>query len=106
MANGPDLNPFPGVIAFPIAINSAVSGPKIFDITTATTQAGIIQRPAFCFAKVLGPTPTTTYERTTMAATAINIAKAIGSNKTIKDCATITVAVNSDAFLTNKITFK
>ena len=106
MAKGPVLKPFPGVIALPIAIKRVVIGPSIFARITAAILAGTIHAPACCFPSVLGPTPTTTNERTSIAPTETLIASANESNKSMSASATITVAVNSAAFLTNKTTFK
>lgn len=81
-------------------------GPRTFDIITATKHAGTIHLPAFCFAKVRGPTPTTTYESTNITPTAADSPAKIESNKRTNDSATITVAVSSHALRTKRTTFK
>ncbi|CAB4598537.1 unannotated protein [freshwater metagenome] len=103
---GPDLNPFPGVMAFPIPIRSVVSGPNNFDNKTADVIAGRAHLIACCLPNVRGPTPTTTYEIATIKEIAPNKANALLEFCSTKKVATKAVAVSSQVFLTNRITFK
>ena len=87
-------------------IRSVVRGPSNLDISTAIVIAGLAHLTAFCLPKVLGPTPTTTYEIATIKEIAQTSDSPLFELPSTKKVATRAVAVNSQLLRTKSITFK